>query len=64
MEGRGMTVHSHGEKTATAQGKAHNGQEGMQRDFMVAYVIVAAYMPTVSICAFVFIYYFPMTKGF
>ena len=64
MEGRGMTVHSHGRKTATAHGKAHNGRERMQWDFMLAYGIVAAYMPTVSICAFVFIYHFPMTSGF
>lgn len=64
MEGRGMTGHSHGERTATAHGKAHNGRERMQRDLMLPYVIVAAYMPTVSICAFVFICYFGMTKGF
>lgn len=64
MERRGMTVHSHRGKMTTAHRKAHNGRERMQWDFMLAYVIVVAYMPTVSICAFVFIYYFPATKGF
>lgn len=64
MEGRGMTVHSHGEKTAPAHGRTHNGRERTRRDFMPVCVAVAAHTPTVSICAFVLIYYFPVTEAF
>lgn len=60
MEGRGMTVHSRGEKQQKPTGRHTMAQRECNGIFCL--LITAAYMPTASIWEFVFIYCFPMIK--